>query len=240
MSNHCRQIWPQVVYTSSKTADNTHSFSLPIPCRLCSSKEAQSDNKAHRKNARRLFFIVHTDQHCSTFKSISLFFSWITSFFGIKHNLHPFLCFISCHGTLSNIWMAASLSEKLLRILLHKCNLKAHHLFIKLLTSKPCPKRRHFNTIPLCRSRYACKEKEAHKGKRTWCSLNGAWVTTSTYKQAIVVASLKKLQSPREMRARWPIRPLRLMGNVSRRSRSSLQAKFGKRTCPFLATVGTR
>lgn len=74
MSNHCRQIWPQVVYTSSKTADNTHSFSLPIPCRLCSSKEAQSDNKAHRKNTRILFFIVHMDQHCSTFKSISLFF----------------------------------------------------------------------------------------------------------------------------------------------------------------------
>lgn len=51
MSNHCRQIWPQVIYTSSKTADNTHSFSLPIPCRLCSSKGAQSDSKPHQKNA---------------------------------------------------------------------------------------------------------------------------------------------------------------------------------------------
>lgn len=135
--------------------------------------------------------------------------------------------------------MAASLSVKPLRILLHKCNLKAHNLFIKLLTSKPCPKRRHFNTIPLCLSRYTCKEKEAHKGKQTWCSLNGAWVTTSTYKQAIVVASPKKPQSLSEMRARRPIRPLCLMGNVSRKSRCSLQAKFQKQTCPLLAIVGT-
>lgn len=70
--------------------------------------------------------------------------------FNIKHNLHPFLCFISYREMPSNIWMAASLSEKPLCIVLHKCNLKAHHLFIKLLTSKPCHKRRHFNTIPLC------------------------------------------------------------------------------------------
>lgn len=96
-----------------------------------------------------------------------LSFSLELPLFSIKHNSHPFLCFSSYRGTLSNIWMAASLSEKPLRILLHKCNLKAHHLFIKLLTSKPCPKRGHFNTIPLCRSRYACKEKEAHKGKQT-------------------------------------------------------------------------
>lgn len=58
MSNHCRQIWPQVVYTSSKTANNTHSFSLPILCRLCSSEEAQSDNKTHQKNVRIRFSVA--------------------------------------------------------------------------------------------------------------------------------------------------------------------------------------
>lgn len=58
MSNHCRQIWPQVVYTSSKTANNTHSFSLPSLCRPCSCKEAQSDNKAHQKNLHICFSVM--------------------------------------------------------------------------------------------------------------------------------------------------------------------------------------
>lgn len=87
----------------------------------------------------------------------------------------PFVSFIRDQGVSSNIWMAAGLSEKSHRILLHKCNLKAHHLFIELLISKPCPKRRHFKTIPLSLS-YAdthAKRRRLTKGGELHVLLTG-------------------------------------------------------------------
>lgn len=114
-----------------------------------------------------------------------------------KRILCPFVSFISYQGVSSNIWMAAGLSEKPHRILLHKCNLKAHHLFIELLTSKPCPKRRHFKTIPLCLSNADthAKRQRLTKGGELHVLLTWHEQRWAYKKQAIVVASPKSLRA---------------------------------------------